>query len=89
MAKQLIGQMQAERFEASRYSDEVRERIRELVERKIQGADVVEEAAAEAPRAGKVVDLMDALKASLAQRREKRPARPKPARPHAPLRRAG
>jgi hypothetical protein len=66
MARQLLEQMAAPRFDASRYSDEVRARVRELIQKKVEGADIVEEAPAEAPR-GKVVDLMDALKASLEQ----------------------
>jgi DNA end-binding protein Ku len=74
MARQLIEQMATQRFDASRYSDEVRARVRELIERKVEGADIVEEAPAEAPR-GKVVDLMDALKASLEGGRQ----RPRPA----------
>jgi DNA end-binding protein Ku len=98
MAKQLIGQMTAEHFDAARYSDEVRQHVRELIQKKVAGADIVEEAPAEVAR-GKVVDLMEALKASLAQKDDKRPARhtprgsraarTKPGRSHPPLRRAG
>ena len=63
IAKQLIGSLQAE-FEPSRYRDDYRERVLELVERKAQG-EQVEVIAEPEPDQSPVPDLMSALKASL------------------------
>ncbi len=63
VAKQLIASLEAD-FDASRYRDDYRERVLELVERKAQGEQVeviAEPEAAPSP----VPDLMGALKASL------------------------
>jgi DNA end-binding protein Ku len=65
LARQLIDQVTSPQFEPQKYEDEVRKRIEKLIERKIEGEDIVA-APAERPRA-QVVDLMEALKASLAQ----------------------
>ncbi len=61
MAKLLINSMDTP-FDPSRYKDEYQARLRELIEAKISGKEVV---AAEPESAGKVIDLMDALKASV------------------------
>jgi DNA end-binding protein Ku len=66
LAKQLIDQITAETFEPTKYHDEVRERIRADIERKVQGQDISEAAPAPAEPA-RVIDLMAALKASLAK----------------------
>jgi len=64
LAKALIAQGSGEKFEPSRYRDEVRERMLELINRKIEGEDIA--SAAAAPEAEhKIIDLMEALKASL------------------------
>jgi DNA end-binding protein Ku len=65
LAKQLIDQITAETFEPGKYHDEVRERIRADIERKVQGQDISE--AEPAPEPARVIDLMAALKASLAK----------------------
>jgi DNA end-binding protein Ku len=65
LARQLIDQVTSGQFRPEKYEDEVRKRIEKLIERKIEGEDIVA-APAERPRA-QVVDLMEALKASLAQ----------------------
>jgi DNA end-binding protein Ku len=49
-------------FDPSKYKDEYQVRLRELIEMKISGKEVV---AAEPGSVGKVIDLMDALKASV------------------------
>lgn len=71
MAKTLINSMDTP-FDPSKYKDEYQSRLRELVENKISGKEVV---AAQPQEAGKVVDLMEALKASVEKaRREKESA---------------
>lgn len=61
MAKTLISSMDTP-FEPSKYKDEYQEKLRELVESKISGKEIV---AAKPEGTGKVVDLMEALKASV------------------------
>lgn len=61
MAKMLINSMDTP-FDPAKYTDEYQTRLRELIETKISGKEVV---AAESDSAGKVIDLMDALKASV------------------------
>jgi len=64
LAKALIAQGAGEKFEPTRYRDEVRARMLELINRKIEGEDI--SSAATAPEAEhKIIDLMEALKASL------------------------
>jgi DNA end-binding protein Ku len=64
MAKQLIEQTTTDQFEPGKYKDTVRERVQEMIDRKVQGQDITAEAA---PATGaKIIDLMEALKASLA-----------------------
>jgi len=64
LARQLIEQVTGEEFKPSRYEDQVRKRVRELIARKVKGEDITAVKAAR-PKA-KVIDLMSALKASLA-----------------------
>ncbi len=66
LAKQLIDQITAETFDPSQYHDEVKERVRADIERKVQGQDISEAAPTPAEPA-RVIDLMAALKASLAK----------------------
>lgn len=61
MAKLLINSMDTP-FDPSKYKDEYQVRLRELIEAKISGKEVV---AAEPESAGKVIDLMEALKSSV------------------------
>lgn len=63
LAIQLIDQIRAEDFRPEQYKDEVRARVLELIERKVQGEDITE-APSEAPQT-QIIDLMAALKASL------------------------
>lgn len=63
MAQQLIDSLSSE-FDPSRYKDEYREKVLELVERKAQGEEIAVQP--EAPAPAKVPDLMAALEASLA-----------------------
>jgi DNA end-binding protein Ku len=63
MAVQLAEMGAAEEFHPENYRDEVRERIRTLIQKKIEGEEI-RSAEAEEPRA-QVIDLMDALRKSL------------------------
>ncbi|HEY4181574.1 MAG TPA: Ku protein [Kofleriaceae bacterium] len=62
LAKQIIQQIAHETWSPEAYKDEVQERMREMIEKKIEGQEIT--ASPEAPT-GKVIDLMEALKASL------------------------
>ena len=70
MAKLLINSMDTP-FDPSKYKDEYQIRLRELIEAKISGKEVV---AAEPESAGKVIDLMEALKASVEKAKSKETA---------------
>ena len=63
MAQQLIEALTGD-FDPEKYSDDYREQVLELIERKAEGQEVVAQPAAEQPKP--VVDLMAALEASLA-----------------------
>lgn len=67
LAMQLIGQSENDRFDPTAYHDEVKDRIEQAVQRKVEGKEVT---VAEAPPEGgaKVIDLMSALRASLERR---------------------
>jgi DNA end-binding protein Ku len=64
MAHQLIEALTTD-FEPSKYRDEYREQLRDLIEKKAAGEEIVAEPMVEEP--AKVVDLMAALEASLAR----------------------
>ena len=67
LARELIAHLEAPAFEPTRYVDHVRQRVRELIERKVAGEEIT--GAAEPEPRGQVIDLMEALKASLARRK--------------------
>jgi len=62
MARQLIENLAAP-FEPEKYQDELREQVKELIEKKVAGETFSVTAA---PEPGKVIDLMEALRASIA-----------------------
>jgi len=64
LAEMLIDELSAETFDPLAYRDEYRERLMEKIEAKSQGETIVSEAGDE-PRAGDVVDIMEALRRSL------------------------
>ena len=68
MAKMLINSMDTP-FDPSQYKDEYQIKLRELIETKISGKEVV---AAESEGPQKVIDLMDALKASVEKAKEEK-----------------
>jgi len=65
LAVQLVRQIATDEFVPQNYKDEVRDRVLELINRKIEGEDITE-APTEAPQT-QIIDLMEALKASLAR----------------------
>jgi len=68
LARQLIEQSAVEEFEPEKYTDEVRERMLELIQGKVEGEEITVQPA-EAP-ATQIIDLMAALKASLGEGEE-------------------
>ena len=64
LAIQLIEQIANDEFKPEEYEDHVRQRTRDLIEKKVQGEEITA-APQEAPKA-QIIDLMEALKASLA-----------------------
>ncbi|MBX3146643.1 MAG: Ku protein [Gemmatimonadales bacterium] len=65
LAKQLIEQAATDEFHPDRYKDEVRNRVLEAIQKKVEGHEITAEPAQDA--GGKIIDLMEALKASLAR----------------------
>jgi DNA end-binding protein Ku len=72
LATQLIEQAASDKFEPGNYRDEVRERMLELINKKVEGEDITVTPAAEPEH--KIVDIMEALKASLAAGASRKPA---------------
>jgi DNA end-binding protein Ku len=82
LAAQLIGTITSEEgFDASKYKDEVAERIQAQIQRKIDGKEITAPEAPVAPEGAQVIDLMEALKASLRSgvARPRKAAAPAPA----------
>jgi DNA end-binding protein Ku len=65
LAVQLIQQVATDEFNPGQYKDDVRDRVLELIQKKIEGEDITQ-APVEAPQT-QIIDLMQALKASLAR----------------------
>ncbi len=69
LAMMLIDQTSNDAFEPTKYKDTVRERVMELIQKKVEGQEITAEVAG--PTGGdKIIDLMEALKASLAKTKE-------------------
>ena len=81
MARQLIQQLSAERFEPEKYQDEFRARVLQAVEEKVAGHEIT--TTPEAPQA-KVIDLFEALKASVEQSKAAGTPKLKPLKKAAP-----
>jgi DNA end-binding protein Ku len=76
LAVQLINQAVSDAFRPENYEDNSRKRIREQIDRKVEGHEITEEPE-EAPKT-QIIDLMEALKASLAKggaKGERKPAK--------------
>jgi DNA end-binding protein Ku len=66
LARQLIDQQSAEKFDPAAYTDELRARIQEQIQKKVEGEEI-SVAEVQPESGGKVIDLMEALRASLAK----------------------
>lgn len=78
LALQLIDQIASDTFRPEEYRDHVREKVVALIERKVEGEDIVA-APEEAPKA-QIIDLMEALKKSLGKAGEGEAEERKPAK---------
>jgi DNA end-binding protein Ku len=81
LAVQFIEQVASESFEPEKYKDEVRERVLEMIDRKVAGEDIT--TVPEAAPQTQIIDLMAALRASISKAEgegEKKPAARKPAK---------
>jgi len=76
MAKALVDSLAEERFDPSRYQDNYHQALMEIVNAKVEGAEVVTAPAVEAAPA--VMDLMEALKASVEAAKKQRAGRARP-----------
>ena len=65
LAKQLIEQASNDEFQPEKYKDQVRTRVLEAIQGKVEGQEITSEPAQDG--GGKIIDLMEALKASLAK----------------------
>jgi DNA end-binding protein Ku len=78
LAVQFIKQSAAEEFQPEKYHDEVRKRVLEQIERKVEGKEIV--AVAEDEPKTQIIDLMEALKKSLSKEEGAEGSKKKPAR---------
>ncbi len=78
LAHQLISQAASESFNPESYRDEVYDRLKSLIDSKVQGEEIT--LAATDTGESKVVDLMAALKASIDEDEERKPAKAAPRR---------
>jgi DNA end-binding protein Ku len=66
LAKQLIDSITTDSgFDASKYRDDVKERIEQMIAQKVSGREITALEAPAAPEGARVIDLMQALRASL------------------------
>ena len=65
LAKQLVDQTASDTFQPGQYEDKERQRVWDLIEKKIQGEEIV--ATPEEEPKAQIIDLMEALKASLGE----------------------
>jgi DNA end-binding protein Ku len=65
LARQLIDQQTAEKFDPGAYTDELRGRIEAAIQKKVDGQEISVSEMAPEGGGGKVIDLMEALRASL------------------------
>ncbi len=79
LAQQLIDGLTNDDFKPEQYADEYRQRVLDLVQKKVEGQDIT--VAAPAPPRAQVVDLMEALKESLAKRKPPAKVTPRRAEP--------
>ena len=77
LALQIIEKGMTKQFRPDQYEDEVRQRMLEAIEKKVEGEEIT--APAEEPVA-QVIDLMEALKSSLSKGDRRKPAKKAPQR---------
>ena len=92
LAVNLVQQLATDEFKPEQYRDDVRDRVLELINNKIEGQDIT--AAPSEQPAAQIIDLMAALKASLGEPEEAKPAKraarkPSAARKRGSQRKAG
>ncbi|MCA1662875.1 MAG: Ku protein [Myxococcales bacterium] len=68
LAKQLVEQIGRETFNPDAYEDEVKKRVEEQIQRKVEGKEIA--LSPEEAKPAQIIDLMEALKASLAKQPE-------------------
>jgi DNA end-binding protein Ku len=73
LAEQIVDQISNEKFDPSPYHDTARQRLEEIIGKKIEGQEI--SAAPEEETEGQIIDLMEALKSSLAASGDAKPAR--------------
>ncbi len=78
LAKQIIEQGATDEFHPERFSDKVRSKVLEAIQKKVDGQEIIGEPAEET--GAKIIDLMEALKASLAKGGKGASAERKPAK---------
>jgi DNA end-binding protein Ku len=66
LALLLIDQTSNDAFEPTKYKDTVRERVMEMIQRKVEGQEITSDVQI-GGGGDKIIDLMEALKASLAK----------------------
>jgi DNA end-binding protein Ku len=64
LAKQIIEQIATDAFEPGKYEDDVKKRVQEQIQRKVEGQEIQASPPEQQPT--QIIDLMEALKASLA-----------------------
>lgn len=79
LAVQLVRAQAHDAFDARQYTDEVRERLLDLIRRKEEGADITALATVE-PARDNTIDLIATLKASIEATATRQPAAAPPAR---------
>jgi DNA end-binding protein Ku len=73
LARQLIDQLGAKRFDPNEYVDEHKARVQAAIQRKVEGKEVSIAEGPVAAKGGNVIDLMEALRASIDARGSKAP----------------
>src|SRR4051812_13728459 len=64
LAQQIIDQISTDEFRPEKFEDDVRKRVQEQIQRKVEGQEIQVDEPVKAPT--QIIDLMEALKASLA-----------------------
>src|ERR1700684_3514995 len=71
LARQLIDQLGAKRFDPNEYADEHKVRVEAAIQRKVEGKEVSLAEGPASAKGGNVIDLMEALRASIDARASK------------------